>query len=79
MTLLVRSIEGVSPLIIRIELTPLQCFGTAQALKGVSVSHYESLLNAKQILGTECILMFSISPLLLSVSLHKCKKQKITN
>ena len=30
----------------------------------------ESLLKAEQILGTECIFMFSISPLLLSVSLH---------
>ena len=42
-----RSIEGVSALTIIIELTPLQCFSTAQALKGVSVNNCESLLNAK--------------------------------
>ena len=66
-----RSIEGVSALILRIELTPLQCLSTAPASKGGSVSHYESLLKAEQILGTECVLMFSISPLILSMSLHK--------
>ena len=69
-TLLEQSAEDVSALTIRIELTTFQWFSTGQGLKGLSVNHYDSLLYAKQILGTECILIFSISPLLLSMSLQ---------
>ena len=68
--LLKRSTEGVFSLEFRISLTPSQYFSTVQALKGLSMSYYESLLNVKQILGTQSFLMFSIFPLLLSMSLN---------
>ena len=48
----------------------MECLAAAQVLNGLGVNHYESLLNVKQILGTESLLTFYISPLLLSRSLH---------
>ena len=45
---------------------------TAMALRRDYQVEYGSLLSVEQILGTECLLMFSISPLLVSRSLHIC-------